>query len=84
MTNFIHTYSTRVRSANGRPYEARVYGERRADNTWLGWIEFHPLDGLQGVLRTAQETSQPDRSALEYWAGGLEPVYLDGALGRAH
>jgi hypothetical protein len=35
------------------------------------------------VLSTEQETSQPDRKAVEYWAGGLEPVYLEGALARA-
>ena len=34
-------------------------------------------------LRTGQETSQPNRWALDYWAGGLEPVYLEGALTRA-
>jgi hypothetical protein len=33
--------------------------------------------------RTGQETSQPDRKALEYWATGLEAVYLEGALARA-
>jgi hypothetical protein len=36
------------------------------------------------VLITEQETSQPNRTALEYWADGLEPVYLDGAFARAH
>jgi hypothetical protein len=35
------------------------------------------------VLSTGQETSQPDLKALEYWAGGLEPIYLAGALERA-
>jgi hypothetical protein len=29
------------------------------------------------------ETTQPDRAALEYWASGIEPIYLDGALARA-
>jgi hypothetical protein len=35
------------------------------------------------VLVTQQETSQPNRAALEYWADGLEPIYLEGALARA-
>lgn len=35
------------------------------------------------MLRTGQETSQPNRSALEYWATGLETIYLDGAFKRA-
>jgi hypothetical protein len=50
----------------------------------MGWLEFVPTSASGGpVLRTGQETSQPDREAVEYWAGGLEPVYLEGALGRA-
>jgi len=40
-------------------------------------------DISQPVLRTEQETSQPNRAAIEYWADGLEPIYLDGALARA-
>jgi len=35
------------------------------------------------VLLTRTETSQPDWKALDYWAGGLQPLYLDGALQRA-
>jgi hypothetical protein len=60
-----------------------IYGGSRQDGTWSGWIEFVPTDTARGRLRTDQETSQPDRRAVEYWAGGLEPVYLEGALGRA-
>ena len=82
MTEHIHTHSRRVKGADGVLYEAHAYGTRRADGTWAGWLEFRALDGSR-VLRTGQETSQPDRRALEYWAGGLEPVYLDGALARA-
>jgi hypothetical protein len=48
-----------------------------------GWLEFHPTDKSKPVLRTAQETSQPNYVAIEYWAFGLEPIYLEGALARA-
>ena len=58
-------------------------GAMRADGTWRGWIEFHPLRGGGRVLRTGQETSQPNRDALAYLASGLEPVYFEGALDRA-
>jgi hypothetical protein len=34
-------------------------------------------------LRTGQETSQPNRDAVAYWAGGLEPIYFEGAFTRA-
>ena len=61
----------------------RIFGEERIDRTWEAWLEFHPPDISQPVLRTEQETSQPNRAAIEYWADGLEPIYLDGALARA-
>ena len=64
-------------------YTVRVCGTERGDGTWEGWLEFHPTNAAQGILRTDQETSQPNRGALEYWADGLEPVYLEGALARA-
>jgi hypothetical protein len=46
----------------------RVWGSRRA---------------LQYDFVTDHETSQPNRIAIEYWAGGLEPIYLESALARA-
>src|SRR5438132_3980876 len=49
----------------------------------LGWLEFHPTDERKSVLRTEQETSQPNRIAVEYWASGLEPICLEGAFARA-
>lgn len=79
----IHTHSTHVRDPKGVEYEAHVYGARRDDGTWGGWIEFHPVNYPGPVRTTGQETSQPDRNALDYWAGGLERVYLEGALERA-
>jgi hypothetical protein len=63
-------------------YSVRVYGQERSDGTWEGWIEFYPL-GFASILRTGQETSQPNLQALEYWADGLEAVYFEGAFARA-
>jgi hypothetical protein len=85
MPEFIHEHSMIVTGNDGTRYRARVYGERRREGTWSGWIEFVPADARprSPSLRTGQETSQPDRKAVEYWAGGLEPVYLEGALTRA-
>jgi hypothetical protein len=82
MDECIHMHSARVRRG-GIEYEVHVYGAARADGTWAGRLEFHPLSGNGAVLRTGQETSQPSRRALDYWAGGLQPIYLDGALARA-
>jgi len=83
MANLIHEHSTLVQGRDGKRYRARSYGALRDDGTWTGWLEFVPTDGSTRVVRTDQETSQPDRRAVEYWAGGLEPVYLEGALQRA-
>jgi hypothetical protein len=85
MAELIHQHSAVVRGKDGVRYRASIYGERRHDGTWSGWIEFVPSDQSSGAsrMRTDQETSQPDRAAVDYWAGGLEPVYLDGALQRA-
>jgi hypothetical protein len=64
-------------------YVVWICGEERVYGTWEGWLEFHPTDISQPILRTDQETSQSNRSAIEYWADGLEPIYLEGALVRA-
>jgi hypothetical protein len=79
-TTFITELSTPVRTADGRIWRARVYG-RPLGEVWEGWIEFVAGDG--SVATTARETTQPDRRALAYWASGLEPIYLEGALARA-
>src|SRR5262245_1530581 len=34
-------------------------------------------------MQTARETTQPNLADLEYWATGLTPIYLEGALNRA-
>jgi hypothetical protein len=82
LAELIHEHSAAVVSPEGVRYRALIYGEERSDRTWSGWIEFVP-PGTGRTLRTPQETSQPNRRAVEYWAGGLEPLYLDGALERA-
>ena len=80
----IRLHSERVHDTLGNIYEVLIYGEPRLDGTWEGWIEFVPLsEGGLSSLRTDRETTQPDLSALEYWATGLEPMYLAGAFQRA-
>lgn len=83
MRDFILEHSARVRGVDGVSYVARTYGSERADGTWMAWLEFTPVGTLHPTLYTDQETSQPNRAAIEYWASGLEPVYLEGALARA-
>src|SRR6266478_5070337 len=75
----IREHSTRVKD-ECTIYIARIYAEERTGGTWEGWLEFHPTDKRKPLLRTEEETSQPSRLAIEYWASGLEPIYLEGAL----
>ena len=83
MAILLQEYSTQVVAGDWTTYDVRSYGEERVDGTWTGWLEFHPTDTTQPILATDQETSQPNRQSIEYWATGLEPVYFEGAFGRA-
>jgi hypothetical protein len=66
----------------GARYLVRIYGDERADGTWVGWIEFEALS-MGVTLRTGRETTQSNREQISYWASGLEPTYFDGAFARA-
>lgn len=79
----IHQHSDRVQDTLGNIFEVFVYGESRLDGTWEGWLEFVPLNPTMSSRRTERETTQPNLSALEYWATGLEPAYLAGAFERS-
>ena len=83
MAELLQEYASTVTGSDGTTYTVRSYGEQRSDGTWIGWLEFHPTDLTEPVLRTEQETSQPNHTAVEYWATGLEPVYFEGAFERA-
>ena len=76
----IHAFTATVTDETGRTWTAQAHG-RAAGNVWLGWIVF--IDDAGSSLATDVETSQPDRDALVYWATGIEPIYLEGALARA-
>jgi hypothetical protein len=82
MPQTIHTFAAEVSHRGGTRYRVSAEGEPRADGRWEGWLAFQPLPSGT-PLRTGRETTQPDRVELEYWASGLEPVYLEGALDRA-
>jgi hypothetical protein len=73
-----------VLARDGSAYVARACGGPAPSNhgTWQGWLEFEPVNGGD-VVRSGRETTQPNRDDTEYWATGLTPVYLEGALERA-
>jgi len=84
MEELIHEFASEISDADGHIYTARALGRQRKGRTvWEGWLEFAPVGG-RGIVRRSQiETTQPNREALAYWASGIEPVYLEGALERA-
>jgi hypothetical protein len=81
MATTLWSFETPVVSHAGETYSARACGRQREDHLWEGWIEFEGPGG--DVLRSGRETTQPNLTDLEYWAQGLTPVYLEGALRRA-
>ena len=81
MAELITEYSTQISDGRGT-WAARACG-RKLDGHWEGWIEFIPVSAGASPMRTAPETTQSDKRALVYWAEGLTPQYLEGALERA-
>ena len=82
MAETLLRYQQLVPGADGTLYEARACGSPMQGGTWQGWIEFVPTNGGDAV-RSGRETTQPNRVDTAYWATGVSPVYLEGALKRA-
>ena len=82
MADKVHEFGKTVPGSDGTPYVVRAFAEKRG-HIWIGWLEFRPANGKGPVLHIGEETSQPNKDAVVYWASGLEPVYLEGALQRA-
>jgi ATP-dependent Clp protease ATP-binding subunit ClpA len=78
----IRTYPDVVLETDGNVFACASYGKQRADGRCEGRIVFFPVRGGSPVA-TDRETTQPRRSSLEYWADGLTPTFLQGALARA-
>jgi len=81
MADVLIRFSGQVRDG-AAAFRAQACGARMSDGRWTAWIEFIPFDGGE-PLRSPRETIQPNRTDVEYWATGLTPVYLEGALRRA-
>jgi hypothetical protein len=82
MAETLLQYQKPVLAPDGTRYEARACGEPQRGGTWQGWLEFVPITGGTPI-RTARETTQPNRADTVYWATGVSAVYLEGALRRA-
>jgi hypothetical protein len=82
MAEVLVEYSDVVISAGTNRYLARACGAELPSGLWHGWLEFVEVDTSEAV-RSPRETTQPNRTDTIYWATGLTPVYLEGALQRA-
>jgi hypothetical protein len=82
MAETLLVFQSPVPGPDGTAYEARACGSEMPAGGWQGWLEFVPLRSGAPV-RSQRETTQPNRVDTEYWATGLTPVYLEGALMRA-
>ena len=81
MAQTLIRFDTPVYDRDGRQYDVRACGRERENGQWEAWLEF--VDVRTGeVLRTQRETTQPNLTDTNYWATGLTPVYLEGALER--
>ena len=78
----MHEYADVLESHDAKRYRASAIGRIRSNGMWEVRIEFVNLaEGER--LRTDIETTQSNEEAFRYWAGGLGPVYLEGAFSRA-
>lgn len=82
MIEFVHQYTNIVAVADGRRFVARAYAAQQPHGLWEAWFVFFPVHGGDAIA-TDRETTQSKLGDVHYWAGGIEPTYLEGALKRA-
>jgi hypothetical protein len=82
MAEVLARFNEPVADQDRRRYRAQACGAPMPDGLWEAWIEFIPMAGGPAV-RSPRETTQPNGRDAAYWASGLTPIYLEGALGRA-
>ena len=83
MSEVLMEYDPIVSESDGGQWKPRACGRRGEGHMWEGWIEFVPLNRASSPVRSRRESTQPSRESLVYWATGLTPIYLKGALERA-
>jgi len=81
MAKTLIRFDTPVTHGDGRQYRAQACGRERDNGQWEAWLEFEDLETGE-ILRSQRETTQPNEKDSVYWATGLTPVYLEGALDR--
>ena len=82
MSEMVYEKAIPLADEDGRRFDlVRVHAAEQPGGTWQGWIEFLSAEGES--VTTERETTQSNREGVTYWATGLEPIYLEGALQRA-
>jgi hypothetical protein len=81
MAQTLIRFETPVTYSDGRQYRAQACGRERDNGQWEAWLEFKDVTSGE-ILRSQRETTQPNQTDAVYWATGLTPVYLEGALDR--
>lgn len=82
MAEMVHERLISLVGTDGQMYAVvRVYAQPMPKGAWEGWLEFTTEAGDRVV--TDRETTQSKLQDVAYWASGLEPVFLEGALARA-
>jgi hypothetical protein len=81
MAQTLIRFDTPVTYRDGRQYTAQVCGRELENGQWEAWLEFEEITSGE-ILRSQRETTQPNQKDAVYWATGLTPVYLEGALDR--
>jgi hypothetical protein len=81
MAQTLIRFDTPVTHRDGRQYMAQACGRERDNGQWEAWLEFEDVETGE-VFRSQRETTQPNQKDAVYWATGLTPVYLEGALDR--
>lgn len=81
MAQTLIRFDTPVIHNDGRQFRAQACGRERENGQWEGWLEFEDITTGE-VLQSQRETTQPNQKDTVYWATGLTPVYLEGALDR--
>ena len=79
---FVRQYTPILRGPAGEAYVGRAYMDRQPGGLWEAWLVFFSLNTGVAVA-TDRETTQGKREHVLYWATGLGPTYLQGALERA-
>ena len=81
MAQTLIRFDSPVLSRDGHQYRAQACGRERENGQWEAWLEFEDVTTGE-VQRSQRETTQPNQADAVYWATGLSPVYLEGALYR--